>query len=168
MTWKQLSTRIAVLVCLMANFGTAQAAKPTVEEVARQVVCQCPDCGKQTVDQCAPGCAEGKQHKELIGQQIKQGKSAEQIVDFIALKYGEQMRAAPKAQGFGAAAYALPVAGVLAGLLPLGLILRSRRKKENSDAPRVVSTHDAEPARAENARQTEDPRVAAALKEIDF
>jgi cytochrome c-type biogenesis protein CcmH/NrfF len=158
---KNMSTRMALVVCLASGFGVAHASdKLTVIEVARQIVCECPNCGGRTTDQCEPGCKDGNHIKDEITAGIKDGKTAEQIIDFIAQKHGEHMRAAPSST----AAYALPALGIFAGLLPLGLILRSRRKNEttsenSNDAPRVASTQSG---------ASEDPRVAAALKEIDF
>jgi cytochrome c-type biogenesis protein CcmH/NrfF len=152
---------------LKASPSSETALQPSVMEVARQIVCQCPDCGKQTVDQCAPGCSEGQQHRKTIEEQIAQGKSAVQVINYFGDTQGEQMLATPRAKGFGLAAYVLPAMFVLLSLVPLGLVLRSRRRKERivvggtAASGNAAETNTPKPA-------ADDPRVAAALREYDF
>jgi len=158
------------IFCSATIFGSAAraATKPSVAEVSRLIVCQCPDCGKQTVDQCAPGCAEGQKWRATIAQQIDKGQSSAQVVSFIADQSGEHMLATPRAQGFGIAAYALPAMFVLLALIPLAWVLRSRRPTSRVVATNASSsTRNGEESRAD-APRGDDPRVAAALREFDF
>ncbi len=152
---------------LKASPSSETALQPSVMEVARQIVCQCPDCGKQTVDQCAPGCAEGQKHRATISEQLAKGKSAVQVVNYFGDTQGEHMLATPRATGFGLAAYVLPALFVMLTLVPLGLVLRSRRRKEN------IAVDGAAQASPESVPSTQkaaadDPRVAAALRDYDF
>jgi cytochrome c-type biogenesis protein CcmH/NrfF len=157
---------------LKASPSSETALQPSVLEVARQIVCQCPDCGKQTVDQCAPGCAEGQQHRAAIEKQINEGKTAAQIVNFFGDTQGEHMLATPRAKGFGAAAYLLPSLFVLLTLIPLALTLNSRRRIREA---RPVTTGDAATADSKAPANTQggttpsdDARVQAALRDYDF
>jgi cytochrome c-type biogenesis protein CcmH/NrfF len=159
---------------LQASPSSDTALRPTLLQVARQIVCQCPDCGKQTVDQCAPGCSEGQQHRAAIEKQINEGKTAAQIVDFFGDTQGEHMLATPRAKGFGAAAYLLPSLFVLLTLIPLALTLNSRRRPRDAQP---VTTGGAAPASSGSTAPSDTPggtapsddaRVQAALRDYDF
>jgi cytochrome c-type biogenesis protein CcmH/NrfF len=153
---------------LKASPSSETALQPSVMEVARQIVCQCPDCGKQTVDQCAPGCSEGQRHRKTIEEQIAQGKTAAQVINYFGDTQGEQMLATPRATGFGLAAYVLPALFVLLSLVPLGLVLRSRRRKEEIVAHGTGSVDSATETTGASKPGADDPRVAAALRDYDF
>ncbi|HEX8235613.1 MAG TPA: cytochrome c-type biogenesis protein CcmH [Abditibacteriaceae bacterium] len=152
---------------LKASPSSETALQPSVMEVARQIVCQCPDCGKQTVDQCAPGCAEGQQHRKTIEDQIAQGKTAVEIVNYFGDTQGEYMLATPRATGFGIAAYMLPALFVMLSLVPLGLVLRSRRKEHIVVDGATLCDNVAERTSTQKP-PADDPRVAAALRDYDF
>ena len=158
---------LLVFICAVSLLSvSARASTATsLAEVSRQIVCQCPDCGKQTVDQCAPGCGEGRELRALIQGQVDKGQSAAQVINFIADNKGEHMLASPRSKGFGVAAYALPPLFAALSLIPLALVLRSRRRK--TPEQNISATQNSEPS-TDNSAAADDPRVAAALRNFDF
>lgn len=134
--------------------------KDSVTTIAKQLICDCPDCGKQSLDQCAK-CGVGQKYRKIIDTQLKEGKNREEILTYFADTYGEHMLGNPRPQGFNKTAMLLPAIAAFLGLIPLSIIL-SHRRKNRTAAPRVSG-----PA-AGNEPVAEDPRVAAALKDFDF
>ncbi len=63
-----------------------------------------------------------------------QGLSKQQILDRLVDIYGPNVLAQPKAQGFNAVAYAVPVGAVLA-LVVLGMVLLPRWRRTRGDDP---------------------------------
>lgn len=63
----------------------------TVQEVARELECPC-DC-PLVLEDCNMSC--GLEWKEQIGEQIKAGKTKEEIVQAFIKKYGEACRITP-------------------------------------------------------------------------
>jgi cytochrome c-type biogenesis protein CcmH/NrfF len=150
--------------------GAVSGASARVYEVARELVCDCPDCGKQALDQC-PNCEIGRKYRAVIDGQLKQGRTKSQIIAYFATTYGDHILGTPRPQGFGRAAFTLPAMAVFMGLLPLSIVLRRRKRKHASfDAPTDSdsSRSDAVSLDATAKPVAEDPRLAAALRDYDF
>lgn len=133
-------------------------AAPTVTDVATQLICDCPDCGGKTLDQC-PTCGTGKAYRDEIAALLAQGRTTPQILDTFADKYGEHMLASPRNKGIGRTAIAVPFVLLGLGLIPVIGALRRRQV-----AP-------AQPAQRKNKSKgddSEDPRLSAALQDFDF
>ena len=177
--WRMRQSRRAVSVlafafCLFTfAFAPRAHAAPTVSDVAKELVCDCPDCGRQALDQC-PNCEKGREYRALIGERLKQGQSKTQIINYFADTYGEHMLGNPRPQGFGQMAFALPAMAVLLGIVPLALTLRSRRKTGQADATvgvavtRVKSARKVGSSASAALASADDARVAAALRDYDF
>lgn len=170
---------VVVFFLLPFSFSVCHAAPPTVSQVAKELVCDCPDCGRQALDQC-PNCEKGREYRALIAERLKQGQSKEQIINYFADTYGEHMLGNPRPRGFGQAAFALPALAVVLGIVPLALALRSRRRagREVRDgAARKTTSRKAESSKGRAAPSSsaapaltaaDDARVAAALRDYDF
>jgi len=145
--------------------NTQTAQKPTVTEVARELVCDCPDCGKQALDQCGK-CEIGEKHRATIAAQLQQGKSKAQVVAYFANTYGDRLLGNPRPQGFNRSALLLPALAIALGMVPLGLMLARKRKNA---APATLEQTDAPQAAPQNASPDapEDERVKAALRDLD-
>ena len=159
-----------IFMSIVAASSRAQAAPQTVKsgaaqtqvyEVARELVCDCPDCGKQALDQC-PNCEIGRKYRAVIAAQLKEGRSKAQIINYFGDTYGEHILGTPRQNGFGRAAFTLPALAVLVGLLPLSLVLRRRK------SARIDTSFDATPKAASSTPAADDPRVAQALRDYDF
>ena len=155
-TWSGL---IFLATMFLSPIPAHSAPRTTVNEVAKELVCDCPDCGKQTVNNCAPGCEKGIKYRAEIAADIARGQSKQQILNAFADKYGEQMLGNPRPRGFSRLAPLMPFACLFFGAFPLLLTLRARRARSVSSS-QINSTP--EPIAADDARLT------AALRDYDF
>jgi cytochrome c-type biogenesis protein CcmH/NrfF len=148
---------------LMARPAAAQSGiantVTTVDDVARELVCNCPDCGKQAIDQCEH-CAVSRKFKGIIARQLHEGKSKDQILTSIANTYGEQMLGNPRPVGFNRIATLMPAFAALLGFAALSGFWGRRRKRDRE----IVAGN---PDRLGTDDLPEDPRVAAALRDLD-
>ena len=85
-----------------------------------------------------PDCASGyaSDLRLWILEQERLGRSEEEVRGEILAKYGEKMLQAPRAEGRGILAYAIPAAGILVGLAVLVMFLRKQgRRKSGVENP---------------------------------
>lgn len=83
----------------------------------------CPVCPAETIDQAQVPLA--KQMRRLVREKLAQGESREQILEYFAGVYGQDILAAPAKSGFNLLAWTVPLVGVF-GALAAGLfVLRS-------------------------------------------
>ena len=143
-----------VLCCALPSH-----AAPTLSAMAHQIICDCPDCGKQTVDQCMATCTRGKELAAEISQQIGQGKNENQILDYMSATHGEQALAVPHQNNFlGRMAPLAPFLIMLLGVVPIAYITHTRRKKVKITGPKQASQKTA----------SDDERLTEALKTFDY
>ena len=138
---------------------SVSAERPSLDEVAGELICDHPQCSKESLRECTT-CENAVRHRDEIARQLEAGKSKAEIVNWFGDTYGEHLLGNPRSQW----AAAVPLGAVALGLLPLALILRSRRPKATSTP---ASTSGARRARPEEP-QAEDARVAAALRDFDY
>ncbi len=104
---------IALLVALATLFPI-RADAATRSDVSKQLVCQC-GC-TQILNSCNhTSCMVRDVMNTVISQQLSEGQSEGQIMQFFADRYGEQVLAAPPKRGFNLIAWLLPFAALLAG-----------------------------------------------------
>jgi cytochrome c-type biogenesis protein CcmH/NrfF len=145
----------------------AQAA-PQYKQLAKQIVCDCPDCGKQTIDQCASGCERGRELATAVKAEIAAGKSDDQILEAMAGQYGEHILGVPRQQNFwGKMAPAMPFLILLLGLLPMTYIMRTRHRKAQRGGMAAGNSPKASRA-ASNTASDNDGRLDAALEKFDY
>lgn len=77
-----------------------------------------------------------------IREMLAEGLTRREILDRFVAEYGPQILAKPKAEGFGAAAYYLPILFLLGGAGVALLVIRRLRP-----APAALETAGASPAR---------------------
>lgn len=91
-----------------------------VNAVATQLFC--PVCDNVPLDVCgSQACADWRAE---IRSMLEAGRSEAEIKAYFAQRYGQRVLATPEAQGFNLLVWALPVAGLLLGLILLALALR--------------------------------------------
>jgi cytochrome c-type biogenesis protein CcmH len=155
---------------VLANPPATDVSNPLVLEVSKELINPCEGCGRVALDQ-SPTCQTGKKYRTIVAEQLAKGKTKQQVIDYFAETYGEQMLGTPRPQGFNQAALIIPAVAVLLGALPLGLIL-TRRKKVASHPVAQTRASDAKAADGQaptaDAQPEEDPRIAAALRDADF
>ena len=122
----------ALLGLWLASPATAQPvsdseAEPTprwATEVTRELMS--PFCPGVTIAECPSG--QAKSLAAWIVVQADSGRSKDEVLETLYERYGDQVRAAPRAQGFGLAAYAVPIVVFVFGGIGVGLFLwRSTR-----------------------------------------
>ena len=137
--------------------GRAQTARPTVESVGNKVMCLC-GC-VAILNQCPHhGCSTHEEVKAVIEKLIAEGKDEPAIFQELTARYGMKILAAPPAQGFNIAAWALPGLGLVFGLVVVFVVVHRMRKP--AAVPGSAGVAAVEPASV-------DPKVLAAMeKEI--
>jgi len=88
-------------------------------EVTRELMS--PFCPGVTIAECPS--SQAKSLAAWIVVQADEGRSEEEVMAQLYDRYGDQVRAAPRAEGFGLAAYAVPIAVFLLGGAGVGVFL---------------------------------------------
>ena len=91
-----------------------------VQEVASQL--ECPICQNESVASSPSLLAQ--QMRMVIRQQLQEGKSEEQVVQYFAHSYGEQIVGTPPWQGFSLLVWLVPIALLLGSAVLVWLTLR--------------------------------------------
>jgi len=128
-------------------------AEPQTDLTDLEDEAMCPICGT------ALGLSEAPQadrQRAFINDLIAEGKTKDEIKDALVAEYGPEVLAVPDAEGFNLAAFVLPVVGVLAAILAIGLAAR-RWRRSAADAPAPAAALDA----------SEDERLDADLRRYD-
>jgi cytochrome c-type biogenesis protein CcmH len=119
---------------LLALTATAIAATPrtSVTDVEDEVMCVA--CGVPLAIAESP---QATQERSYIRDLVAQGKTKQEVKDALVAEYGDRVLALPKDDGFGLAAYLVPIALVLAALAAgLFFVPKWRRKRnDDGDAP---------------------------------
>jgi cytochrome c-type biogenesis protein CcmH len=126
--------RIAfVLVAALLAVPVARASQqhPTLSEVEGEVMC--PVCGT-TLDQSNSPAAE--QIKRVIARRIAAGDTKSEIKARLVANYGDSILAAPPRHGFGLLAWWLPIVGIVAAAVVVGIgAWRWSRAREPAPQP---------------------------------
>ena len=128
MRWIRLTVALALLLAITAMPAFAEGI---VDEIGANLMCQC-GC-TMVLATCECGTAE--QIRGEIRDQLGQGKSKADILNYYVGKYGEKVLAAPVAQGFNLSAYITPFAAILVGAGVIGLIVRQWVIRTRTAAP---------------------------------
>ena len=107
---------IVLLALLFVPAAHASERHPTLAELEGEVMC--PVC-ETTLDQSSSPAAQ--QIKRVIATRIAAGDTRTQIKDRLVAEYGSAILAAPPHKGFGLVAWWLPVAGILAAAVAVGV-----------------------------------------------
>lgn len=114
--WRSVATAaIAILVfvaCASAQFTSDDPIKQRTHDIAAQL--RCPVC--QGLSLADSQSELSMQMRGVITEQLQQGKTDEQVIDYFVAKYGEWILLEPKASGFNLIAYILPLVLLAAGI----------------------------------------------------
>jgi cytochrome c-type biogenesis protein CcmH len=110
------------LVALLT--GVVHAQEPVSDDEVNAVAKKlyCPVCENTPLDVCPTQAC--KDWRALIRQQLSDGGTEEQILDYFVANYGTQVLAQPPARGFTSLVWILPLAGLAGGSLFLWRLLR--------------------------------------------
>ncbi len=115
------------------------ADSPTVADVSKELMCQCPEC-TMVLETCDCGFADGM--RLLIGEMIDEGKTKQQIVDYFVAQYGEKVLAVPTKKGFNMIVWVLPFGALVFGGGAIYVVLRAWVRHGRS--PQIDSVAPAE------------------------
>ena len=136
-----MRTLAITLALTLALAGSAVAAEPrtSLADVEDEVMCV--QCGTPLSLSTA---AVAEREREFIRREIAKGKTKQEIKDGLVDRFGPAVLALPEEEGFGLAAYLVPI---LAGLLALIAVVltarRWRRPVARSDTPGEIAPADA-------------------------
>jgi cytochrome c-type biogenesis protein CcmH len=114
---------------LLVSAAYAQNQVPTdndVLRVAKQLYC--PVCPNTPLDVCETKACED--WRAQIRDQLTEGWTDQQIIDYFVAQYGERVLAEPQRKGFTSLVWFLPLVVVLVGLGIVYEILRNWRKQK--------------------------------------
>jgi cytochrome c-type biogenesis protein CcmH len=132
----------AALVVALGLAGVANAAEPqtSLPDIEDEVMCV--QCGTPLNLSTA---AVADREREFIRREIARGKSKEEIKDELVDIFGPSVLALPEDEGFGLAAYLVPIlAGALGLVAVLVAIRRWRRPAAAGESPPPLDPADAE------------------------
>jgi cytochrome c-type biogenesis protein CcmH len=112
-------TRVLVLFTLVLAFAAPAVAseeRPTQHELESELIC--PTC-HTTLDQSNAPVAQ--QMKTLIARRISAGDTKSEIEQRLVAEYGRGVLAKPDTKGFDLLAWVLPIVGLLAGAVVVGI-----------------------------------------------
>ena len=107
---------LVLTALILVPVARASERHPTLAELEGEVMC--PVC-ETTLDQSSSPAAQ--QIKRVIANRIAAGDTKTQIKDRLVAEYGDAILAAPPRKGFGLVAWWLPVIGILAAAVAVGV-----------------------------------------------
>ena len=127
--WKVI-TVLLVMACASLPPGSVQAQEgnPVTDDEVNRLASElyCPVCENVPLEVCpTKACA---QWREIIREKIALGWSDEQIKEYFATQYGEQVLAVPPRRGFNWLIYVIPPLLILIGGLLVARIIRRSKK----------------------------------------
>jgi cytochrome c-type biogenesis protein CcmH len=144
---KKLSVIGFILLLFLATPITVLAGSTEVDEVARELICQC-GC-YAVLNNCTHGeCMVRDGMTSSIELQLSQGQSKEQIIKTFVSQYGEAVLASPPKKGFNLTAWITPFAVIIVGGIVIWFAIKRwvHRGKQVAPKPSAALT----PANAQN------------------
>ena len=130
---KRANALIAALVlAALAPAAAAQTAEPraTLPDIEDEVMCTI--CGTLLELSQAP---QADRQRALIRELIAEGRTKEEIKEALVAEYGEDVLAVPESDGFDAANWLVPIAGLVLAVGGLGFgVAAVRRRRAGPDA----------------------------------
>lgn len=129
---RRLLAIVAALLLLPASAAAQTTVEPnaTLPDISDEVMC--PICGVPLELSNSPAA---ERERAFINKLISQGLDKEEIKVRLADEYGPAVLAVPDDEGFNLTAWILPVVGVLAALVLIGLAAgRWRREGGGADS----------------------------------
>jgi len=123
---------ISLTSLLVASVVYAQGDQPysptdnDVNRVAKQLYC--PVCPNTPLDVCETKACED--WRAQIRDQLSEGWTDQQVIDYFVAQYGERVLAEPQRKGFTSLVWFLPLIVVLVGLGIVYEILRNWQKQK--------------------------------------
>jgi cytochrome c-type biogenesis protein CcmH len=156
------------LVILLLTGSAAAAAAPDIEQQTHEIAAElrCPVCQNLSVADSPSELAV--QMRVSIEEQLRQGKSPEQVKQFFVSKYGDWVLLAPPAKGFNLLLWLLPGTAALCGVILVGFGVKrwARKRAAQPGDPAALQTPAGEDRR--DFLGGAQARLDAEMKELDF
>jgi cytochrome c-type biogenesis protein CcmH len=134
---------VLLLLAFTVGLAHAQSPDPTpapgpdlpyneAEAQAIDRMIMCPVCPAESIDQAQVPLA--RQMRQIVRDMLAQGATREEILDFFAQRYGQDVLAAPPKSGLNLIAWIFPLAGVAAALGAGALVLQAMSARR-ADGP---------------------------------
>ena len=149
-----LASLLIVSVVYAQGGGPGTPTDNDVNRVAKQLYC--PVCPNTPLDVCETKACED--WRAQIRDQLSEGWTDQQVIDYFVAQYGERVLAEPQRKGFTSLVWFLPLIVVLVGLGIVYEILRNWRKQKP-----VLVTAVPTPAIPEAVRE----KIERELQEMD-
>lgn len=124
-----LTVLLAAASWLAAEVRTTSELTMQMREIGKELKCQC-GCAYTVADCNMLYCHFRDPVNQDIEEGLLAGLSAPDIISKLFAKYGEELRSAPKVEGFGAVGWAMPFAALALGLLAAPFVVRRWRRRE--------------------------------------
>jgi cytochrome c-type biogenesis protein CcmH len=130
---------VAILGAIWSYILISTPPQKTLDQQAQDVgsqlkclVCQ----GESVADSPA---LLSQQMRVIIRQQLRSGKSEQEVIQYFQARYGDKILYAPPERGFDLLAWLVPIAMLLGGAILLFFVVRDWRKSSRSDTTEDVS-----------------------------
>lgn len=147
-----LGAWIACWISLAISTLTVFAATPPADldaqamAIARELMC--PVCEGQTVADSNSTLAA--QMRQIIREQLRQGKTRQEILDYFVSQFGESVLATPPKRGMTLVLWVAPYGVLLLGLALAGLVMW--RWTRSRPAPAAAPSAPVDPAQLQRLR----------------
>jgi cytochrome c-type biogenesis protein CcmH len=152
-------TGLLIALCAAALIAApaAAAACPQTSLADLEDEVMCTVCG--TTLGLATEAPQAQRQRAFLVSRIERCQSKDEIKAALAAEFGPEVLATPGSEGFGLAAYAVPVIAVLAGLFAVALtaVRWRRRRRATAGGPRAPELAGARAARLEADLERYDP-----------
>jgi cytochrome c-type biogenesis protein CcmH len=125
-----LTSLFAVSVVFAQDGQPGQPTDNDVIRVAKNLYC--PVCPNTPLDVCETKACED--WRAQIRDQLTEGWTDQQVIDYFVAQYGERVLAEPQRKGFTSLVWFLPLVAVLLGLGIVYEILKNWRKQKPAPA----------------------------------
>lgn len=160
-----LIPKIALFLLVLFALAPATAAaaeecrKTSLPEIESEVMC--PICGVPLVN---AGGQQAENERDFIRGLVDECQNEVQIKAALVDEYGDEVLAVPKTEGFGLAAYIVPVAGI--ALAGVALALGALRWRRGRDEDHETAAHES--TAHQSAAQSPAPADAAGELDSDI
>ena len=118
---------IAALAIVVWGIFADDTAGDRVEALGRSL--KCPVCTSESIADSPSQTA--RELRALIAEQVADGWTDDEVVDYFVARYGEQVRLDPPASGRNVALVALPAIGLGVGVAAIASLVTGSRKRRN-------------------------------------
>ena len=124
---------LLALALLAPHAALAQAPEPQADlaDISDEVMCTV--CGVPL--ELAQEAPQAEAQRDFIRELIARGKTKDEIKDALVVEYGENVLAVPGSEGFGLAAWLVPIAAFVSAAFAIAIALRRWRRKGGSAEP---------------------------------